>query len=295
MVKLKQQAKILQGIRSFFDNLNFIEVQTPILIKSPAPEENIEPIKAGRGFLITSPELQMKCILAQGYSNIYQICPVFRANEIGHLHSEEFRMLEWYRNGGSQYDLFDDCQNLIQFLLRHLQLPNQLQYQGLDIDFTLPWPRLSVKDAFEKYAGWNPEDKPDSERFYFDLVDKVEPNLPTNRPLFLTDYPAKFASLARLNPKNTKVAERFELYIGGIEIANAYGELCDSTEQLKRFRQESLLIKKQGRTPPSIDKNFINALDEIEKAAGIAVGIERLMMVLLDIEDISNLRDRATL
>ena len=212
---LSERARVLREIRAFFDARGFTEVETPVRIPAPAPEPHIDCPPSGDWFLRASPELQMKKLLAAGMERIYQIGPCFRAGEKGRRHSPEFTMLEWYRANADYSDIARDAEELLAEVLKR---------DHTDVQ------RITVREAYLRWAGWDPVETWDQDRFDFDMATKIEPNLP-KEPLFLTDYPAPAASLARLKSDDPRVAERWELYVDGIELANAFTELIDPVEQ----------------------------------------------------------------
>lgn len=270
-------------MRAFFRQSDFLEVETPIRVPVIAPELFITPVRSEGWFLITSPELHMKRMLAAGYGKIFQLCHCFRNGERGHLHNPEFIMLEWYRTGGNYLDVVTDTENLITALATNLGMGNRVCYQGKVIDITPPWPRVSVRDAFLKHAGWDPVAEPDSLRFDLDLCEKVIPHFAIDRPTVFMDYPAPMASLARLKPDDSSLAERAEIFIAGLEIANGYSELIDRRQQEKRFRGEIVEIEKQyGRKIPLPDK-FLETMNSLPECAGIALGVDRLVMLFCDV------------
>ncbi len=273
---IKERAAIIQAIRSFFIEQSYLEVDTPVRIPAPAPEAFIEPEIAGDWFLQTSPELCMKRLLAAGLPRIFQICKCFRKGERGHLHLPEMTMLEWYAAEHNYLDLMEDCEALLQAMPH----PNQITRDESTIDLTPPWIRISVSEAFRRYAPVSAEKALQDNNFDEMLVDFLEPNLGFDKPAFLYNYPAPLASLAAILPGNPKLAQRFELYIAGIELANGFTELNNSVEQRRRFNDERELIKKQGRCPGPIPEPFLEDLKIMPAAAGIALGVDRLVMLL---------------
>ena len=279
---LKRRAFIYRIIRSFFNEQGFLEVETPIRSPAIAPEKEIIPVDSAGWFLSTSPELYMKRLLAAGYDKIYQFSRCFRKDERGNFHNPEFTLLEWYRKGASYEQMMQDTEQLVTGVAFKLKMGNTLHYRNNTIDLSLPWPRLTVSEAFQKFAGWDPLVDTDVRRFDEDTVLKVIPKFNPLRPIFLVDYPAPMASLARLKPGNPYVAERAEVFIGGLELANAYSELINQKEQEMRFRKEIEEIKKtQDRVAPMPDK-FIKAIPHLPECAGIALGIDRLIMLFCD-------------
>jgi lysyl-tRNA synthetase class 2 len=279
--RLRQRARIFSAIRTEFEENGFWEVQTPVRIPYPAPEFHIDPEPSRDHFLTTSPELQMKRLLAAGYANLFQISPCFRLGERGKNHLPEFTMLEWYRTDASIVELMEDCQSIIKAAATAIQTFPIIERQGKYINLTPPWKKLDVSEAFEKFAGWKPGPSPNQEMFDRDLVSKVEPSLPLNEPVFLTGYPASMASLARLNPNDPSKAERFELYAGGLELANGFTELTDPNEQRMRFEAERKARADAKKNVWPIDEKFLNALElGLKPCAGIAMGLDRLVMLL---------------
>ncbi|MBI2441877.1 MAG: EF-P lysine aminoacylase GenX, partial [Lentisphaerae bacterium] len=244
---LELRARILQAIRLFFEARGFLEVETPVRIAAPAPELYIDALSCGDTWLRTSPELEMKQLLAAGYERLYQIGPCFRQNEQGPRHHPEFTMLEWYRARADYRDILADTKALIAAVAEAVLGRTWLDYDGTRIELMPVWEVMTVPEAFQAFAGWNPVEHFDAERFNSDLVNKIEPNLPRGCPVILMDYPAPLAALARRKPARNatysvaggladpRVAERWELYIGGIELANAFSELTCPAEQRERF------------------------------------------------------------
>jgi elongation factor P--(R)-beta-lysine ligase len=280
--RLEQRAAISAAIRRFFAGEGFLEVETPIRVASPAPEEHIEPEPSGDRFLLASPELQMKRLVASGaYPRVFQLSRCFRRGERGAFHVPEFTMLEWYRVGAGIAELMHDCETLVARASETAGVSGSVSRNGSRIDLSTPWPRLEVRDAFERFAGWRPDGAPDPERFTRDLVDRVEPALPADRPVFLVGYPRSMASLARIDPSDPDRAERFELYAGGLELANGFAELTDAVEQRARFERESEIRRGRGLPSPALDERFLGALAlGMPPCAGIALGVDRLVMLL---------------
>ena len=279
---LRRRAFIYQVIRSFFNEQGFLEVETPIRSPAIAPEKEIIPIESDGWFLCASPELYMKRLLAAGYDKIYQFSHCFRKGERGNYHNPEFTLLEWYRKSADYEQMMRDTEGIVTAIAAALGMGTVLRYRGRSIDLSLPWERLTVSEAFKKLAGWDPVIDPDVRRFDDDTVLKVIPNFNPLRPTFLLDYPAPMASLARLKPGNTRVAERVELFIGGLELCNAYSELNNQKEQEMRFRKEIEKIKQeQHRIAPMPDK-FLSAVSHLPECTGNALGIDRLVMLFCD-------------
>ena len=247
---MEKRARIIQQIRAFFVDQDFLEVETPHRIPANAPELYIDAVASEDWFLHTSPELCMKRLLAAGYEKLFQICHCWRAGERGKNHLPEYTMLEWYRSHCDYQQLMSDCETL--FL--HLSPNQQISWQGQTIDLSPPWPRITIVEAFSQWASMSLADALATDQFDTVMDLEIEPNLPTNQPIFLTEYPTKHASLARKKPSDPLVAERFELYIGGLELANAFSELTDPAEQQQRFAKEELQRRQEGKPPyPSPD------------------------------------------
>jgi len=278
---LERRATILDSIRAFFKKEGFLEVETPLLVPQAAPEQFIAPFTVNGWFLSTSPEMHMKRLLAAGYGNLFQITHCFRKGERGQLHNPEFAMLEWYRVDADYLEIVGDTERLVLAVAGDLGLGSSICYQGRDIDLTPDWPRITVSRAFRKAANWDPVLQLDPERFDMDLVDKVMPGFSTNRPTVLVDYPAANASMARLKPGDKKVAERAEVFVGGMELANACTELTDAAELEKRFRE---VVEETGDSEGyrPMPQRFLEAMADLPACGGIALGVDRLVMLLCD-------------
>jgi lysyl-tRNA synthetase class 2 len=224
----------------------------------------------------------MKRLLAGGYDKIYQFSHCFRKGERGNYHNPEFTLLEWYRKSADYEQMMTDTENLVAAVAAALGMGTTLRYRDKSIDLSLPWERLTVSEAFKKLAGWDPVIDPDVRRFDEDTVLKVIPNFNPLRPIFLLDYPAPMASLARLKPGNTRVAERVELFIGGLELCNAYSELNNQKEQEMRFRKEIEQIKQEQHRVAPMPEKFISAVSLLPECTGNALGIDRLVMLFCD-------------
>jgi elongation factor P--(R)-beta-lysine ligase len=283
---LELHCQVVQIIRSFFFEAGFLEVHTPVCTPAPAPELHIDAIPCTDGFLSTSPELYMKRLLAAGYEKIFQLGPAFRAGERGRLHHPEFMLLEWYRLGSDYTALQADCIELVQAICRRLGKGDGFHSQGKWLETRGGWQSLTVRDAFRHFAGWEPGSDADSDRFDMDLVEKVEPNLGDPTPTFLVDYPAGQAALARLKTDDPTVAERFELYWAGIELANGFSELVEAREQRRRFHETNENRRLAGRTVYPVAEAFLQSLQHLQPSAGIALGVDRLVLILADAADI---------
>ena len=270
----KARARILRQIRAFFDGRGFVEVETPVRIAAPAPEPHIDcPVvepASGRSFLRASPELQMKKLLAAGMERIYQIGPCFREGERGRRHAPEFTMLEWYRANADYLDILADMEGLVAAVL----------------GAAAPFCRFTVREAYLRWAGWDPFARWDADRFDVDMATKIEPNLPAG-PVFLMDYPPAASSLSRLRGD---VAERWELYVDGMGLANAFSELVDPAEQSRRFELAREERRRLGEADYPVDVDFLAALGDMPPSGGVALGVDRLAMLACGLDDIAVVR-----
>lgn len=283
---LQRRALIYHHTRAFFWEQGFLEIETPIRTPAVAPEQHIMPFKSEDWFLSTSPELHMKRLLASGYDRLFQISRCFRKGEHGRQHNQEFTLLEWYRTGADYNQMVYDTEQLVLTVASRLGLGHVIRYRDQQIDLTPPWPRTTVRDAFLRTAGWDPVAKPDPLRFDTDLVTRVIPSLALGQPTVLLEYPAPMASLARLKPGQPEVAERAEVFIGGMEIANAYSELVNPREQEKRFRAEIEQIEREQRRKMPLPRRFLDALASLPECGGIALGMDRLVMLFCNADSI---------
>lgn len=289
---LHLRAAFFQCIRSFFLSQGFLEVDTPIRQPVYIPESNIVPLTSEKEYLQTSPELCMKRLLAAGNDKIFQICHCFRKEEKGRLHLEEFQMLEWYRSGADYYQLMLDCEELLRFIKENLNdrlaksfINGYTLFPGSNLEGQ--WERLTVTDAFSKYSPMKLDQAMRKGTFDEVLVEYIEPHLGKVSPVFLYDYPVQLGSLARKKAENPAVAERFELYIKGVELANGFSELTDAGEQRQRFIYEIASIKSNPDREAPMPEKFLADLDHLESAAGIAMGLDRLFMIALNHRRIS--------
>jgi lysyl-tRNA synthetase class 2 len=284
---LQQRARILQTVRTFFDTAGFLEIETPLRIPAPAPEVHIEAIPSDGWFLQTSPELCMKRLLAADYELIYQISHCWRAHERGSRHLSEFTMLEWYRAQADYSDLMTDCSGLLRAIAMALGNSAIITFQGQRINLTGQWERMTVREAFIAHGGMSMEEALDRDCFDEVMVALIEPQLGQLTPTFLYDYPVSRASLARIKDTDPSLAERFELYVAGMELANGFSELVDPIEQHVRFAAEESLRRSQGRSPYPVAEKFLSELVNMPPAAGIALGVDRLVMLLVDAQNIN--------
>lgn len=310
--------RVVDALRAFFKGRGYHEVETPLLVRCPGMEPYLEVFattwktaqgKSSAGYLTTSPEYAMKKLLAAGIGPIFQICKSFRnGEEISALHNPEFTILEWYRPRADYVDLMGECEELFRHVAQSVDPPGDgagLRYRGQWIDFSTPWERLSVREAFRCYADVDLNDKAQllaiartkgyavttettwEQAYHQIFLNEIEPHLGQARPTILFDYPASMAALARLNPRDPSVAERFEIYVAGIELANAFSELTDPVEQRRRLVAEWEERRDLGKTLYDVDDDFLRALEAgMPPSAGIALGVDRLAMLFADVTSI---------
>jgi len=297
------RARLLQRIRAFFQAREVLEVDTPLLSRATVTDPHIESFvvqESQQGmprYLHTSPEFAMKRLLAAGSGSIYQVCKVFRQGEAGRQHNPEFSMLEWYRLGFDHHQLMDEVESLLRELLdgyRSLAAGQRLsyrvafqQYAGLDpLSASVTELQVAVKQHGIEVIGLDEAHK-DS---WLDLLmtHVVEPALPQDGPVFIYDYPASQAALARIRQSEPPLAERFELYLGGMELANGFHELTDAQEQRQRFIVDLASRKVMGLSAVPVDERFLAALEAgLPPCAGVALGIDRLVMLAAGVKSIT--------
>jgi lysyl-tRNA synthetase class 2 len=311
------RATVFAAIREFFDREGFLEVDTPLMVAAPDTEPSIEPFQtiwselgaSHTAYLTPSPEFLCKRLLAAGSGNIYQMSHIFRNHEPSQAkHNPEFMMLEWYRTDADYLDIMNDTENLIRFAFAKTSHPDlRLKYQGAAVDLEGPWERLSVSEAFQKYAnitpdtlfnesaliqaatakGYDTTNSTYSDAFFQIFMNEIERKLGYDKPTFLYDYPASQAALARKKASDPRVAERFELYIAGVELSNAFSELTNWLEQETRLKDQVAVRKANGQPTWDYDTDFIEALKQgLPVTGGIALGVDRLIMLFADAEDI---------
>lgn len=313
--------KVLKAARRFFDERGFHEVETPILIAHPPAESYLDVFETTlldrrraptKAYLSTSPEVPLKKLMVAGLGNCYSLTKSFRNMETqGNLHNPEFTILEWYRVGADYRAIMEDIEALVVSIVRSLKNDSLiLRYQGKFIDLTPPWGRMTVSEAFEKHAhvnfdefldaeksrdiaqkkGYRVEKNTTWEELYNQIfLNEVEPCLSRGKPTMLYEFPAAVAALSQKKPEDPRFCERFELYIAGLELGDAYGELTDPVEIKERFDEQMKEIKRLGKTSYEYDHDFIEALNEgLPESSGIAVGIDRLVMLLADVTDIAD-------
>ena len=293
---IKARAILYQQIRQFFATRHVLEVETPILSQAAVTDIHLASITASRhinaqhqiGYLQTSPEFAMKRLVASGLGSIYQICKVFRDDEHGRKHNSEFSMLEWYRPDFSLLELMQEVSDLLSVVLHQKIEPKILSYKQaflhrLEIN-PLSADITTLKNTAQRLG--LTIDLGEDRLAWLDLLFShvVEPSLGFEYPVYLTDFPSEMASLAKIkiDEDGFQVAARFELYINGLELANAYDELADSTEQSRRFSSDNSERQQRGLAVVPVDQHLIAALDHFPPCAGIALGLDRLLMVILE-------------
>jgi len=285
---LKLRSEILRSVREFFFHRDYMEVETPHRIPAPIPEAHISPEVSGTWFLHTSPEICMKQMLAAGFDRIFQICRCFRRAERGARHLPEFTLLEWYAAGADYRLLMQECEALFGHVASRLGRGRVLRHQQATINLTPPWPCRTVTEAFETFSPISLKQAMAENRFDEIMGLHIEPNLGLDKPEFLIDYPAALGALARLKPGIPQVAERFELYIAGMEMCNGFSELNDPAEQRRRFNAEQRTRQRIGHPIYPIPERFLEALSSMPDAAGNALGFDRMVMLFADARDIDS-------
>ncbi len=316
---LETRARTLSAIRRFFEGRGFLEVETPLLVTAAGQEPHLTPFETEyrdprrrlRRYLTTSPEYAMKRLLAAGFERVYQVCKSFRNGdgERGPQHNPEFTILEWYRAFASYEDIAQDTEQMVSAVAQEVLGATRLSYRNQPVDLTPPWERVTVQDALLRHARIDLAAHPDAPSlcrsaresgfsavapddtwdvaFFKVFLDGVEPHLGRGRPTLLMDYPASMSALARRRADAPGLAERFEVYIAGVELANAFSELNDPREQRARFLAEQAERRAHGGTPPPLDDRFLSAMEAgIPPAGGIALGVDRLVTLLTGADDI---------
>jgi len=321
---LLARGRILTALRAWFAADAFVEVETPILQVSPGMEVHLRAFaseliapddRRRRLYLHTSPEFAMKKLLAGGVSRLFQFARVFRNGERSDLHHPEFTMLEWYRSGATYLDLMDDCEELLRAAIGAAGA-KRLSWRGAECDVSRPFERLTVAEAFRKYAAIDllataPDPRaPDvalltkaaraigirttdsdtwEDVFFRVMLERIESKLGFGRPTILCDYPVSMAALSRPKPADPRLAERFELYACGVELANAFGELTDAAVQRARFEADMALKQTLYGERYPVDEDFLAALEHgLPDCAGIALGFDRLVMLCLGVPRIED-------
>lgn len=311
---LAARSTALRVVRRHFDAEGFAEVDTPALQISPGLEPHLRAFvttldEPGVGlrpfFLHTSPEFAMKKLLAAGVPKLFQLAHAFRNGERGATHHPEFTLLEWYRAGATYQTLMTDCERLLTVVLEAIGEP-QYKWQGQTADPRRPWhretvagvfadrcgidilatapdpeqPRLDLLAAAARPLGIAPHPGDDWEDLFFRIfLERIEPTLGIGAPTILADYPIAMAALARAKPDDLRVAERFEVYVGGLELANGFSELTDPIEQRRRFERDRARKRARYGEAYPIDEDFLVALAAMPPSAGTALGFDRLVML----------------
>lgn len=286
---IEMRAKMMAAIRRFFDENGFLEVFTPVRIPVPALEDYIEAVPSGDSWLRTSPEFHIKRMIAAGYEKVFQTGPCFRREESGRRHLLEFTMLEWYRTGGDWLDVLDDSERLMRCVAQECVGGTVCRFRDHDLDLSLPWERLTVDEAFQRYAGVDLDKCIANGEFEAVLVTDVEPHLGVNgRPTALTEYPLACSGLSKQIPGRLSRVERWEVYVSGLELGNACTELAEPEEQTRRFVECTRLRLREGRDIYRLDQPFLDAIRlGFPHVAGVAIGLDRLLMLLSNCDDIA--------
>jgi lysyl-tRNA synthetase class 2 len=281
---LALRAVLLGSIRRFFEEREFLEVETPAIVPCPGLDVHLAAfeVRAPKGepvgWLATSPEYQMKRLLSAGAERIFQLCRSYRAEEHGRHHEREFTMLEWYRANATSDDVIRDTEELVAFVASALDQPAP--------ELQPPWQRLTVDEALQFHANAALDTLvQDEEQFFRVWVEEVQPRLGNERPIIVTDWPSSMASLARLKPNG--MADRFEVFFRGVELCNGFGELTDATEQRRRFQRDQAERRAAGAPIYPIDERFLDDLERgMPESGGNALGVDRLLMLLLGADSI---------
>ena len=295
---LEARARVRAALRRWFDEQGFLEVETPARVVAPGQEVHLDALPSGDRWLITSPEYAMKRLVAAGYERIVSIGKCWRAEERGPHHEPEFTMIEWYRARAPLDHIAADCEAL-------LRLAAGAAGQG--VAFDAPFARVTVRELLQDFAGVTLDgDEPapalaakaraagvalgtaeDWDDIFFQVwLDRVEPRLGALGPVFVFDWPAPLGALARRRADDPRFVERFELYAGGLELANAFGELTDAAEQRARFQAESAARQARGKAVYPLDEALLAALPAMPPTAGVALGFDRVLMLALGVTEI---------
>ncbi|HET7824301.1 MAG TPA: EF-P lysine aminoacylase EpmA [Anaeromyxobacter sp.] len=319
----RARARLAAAVRQVLGAMGYEEVETPALVPAPGMEPHIQAFETafapeGGGaprplFLHTSPEYAMKRLLADGFPRTFQLARVYRNGEVSRTHNPEFTMLELYRAGADYEAVMADLERLVEACARALSpggVPRSAR-NGAAIDLSAPFERLTVAEAFRRHAGVDlaacggdaarladaarraghdpgPPGEAFDDVFFRVMLDAVEPRIGLARPTYLVDWPAPMAALARVKRDDPAVAERFELYAGGLELANGFSELTDAAEQRARLEAEQALRRSLGRRAYPVDERFLAAVGRMPEAGGVAVGFDRLLMLLTGAEAIED-------
>lgn len=286
---LKQRAKILQQTRRFFEAQNILEVETPLICRHTVTDPYLHSINLRLGkqsfFLQTSPEYCMKRLLAAGSGSIYQICKAFRQDEIGRHHNPEFTLLEWYQIGVDHFELMAQVDQYLQLILA-TAAADKISYQDLFKQFLAIDPLTASDEALLNCCQSIGVTLPEGLQLNKDLVlqclmsDYIEPKIGQVKPMMIYHFPASQAALAKLHPRDSRIAERFEVYYQGIEIGNGFHELTCANEQRLRFKKNNEVREQLGLEKIDLDNEFLAALEHgLPDCSGVAMGIDRIIML----------------
>ncbi len=321
--------KVIDALRLFFKKQNFHEVETPLMVHIPSTEPYFNPFitsldlingQKKNAYLTSSPEYAMKKLLAGNFGNIFQICKAFRNQEsLGGLHNPEFTILEFYRTNANYFDVMHDFEQMMLFICKSLNLDAEhFVYQNRTFNLNSPYPRFSVAELFQKYLNLNTNelfnlellrqkanildydlsgliDLSDDlawEELYNQLfLNEIEPKLAKfDQPVIVYDYPATQSALAKRKTDDSRFAERFEIYLAGIELGNAFGELIDADLQEQSLKKDLILRHELNKPEQKIDQDFLNALKSgLPECSGMAVGIDRLIMFFANVDNIDEI------
>jgi lysyl-tRNA synthetase class 2 len=293
--RLQARARALRAVREYFEASAFLEVETPIRVTTPGLDFHVDALTAEGGWLVTSPEFHMKRLVVGGLRRVYQLVRCFRREELGPWHEPEFTMLEWYRAFEDYEAVMADTEAVVERVVDALHGSTPLRTPACPLRVKPPFERVTVREAFRLYAGIADAcdlAESDEGRFFEVLVSQVEPALArAERPVFLLEYPISQASLARAVPGDPRVAERFELYLGGVELCNGFGELTDPREQRLRFEADQAARAARGRPVYPLDERFLSALEEgMPRTSGNALGFDRLVALALGAQGIAEVQ-----
>jgi lysyl-tRNA synthetase class 2 len=277
--RLRLRDLVVRRLRGWFHERGYLEVDTPQRVACPGIDVHLDAIPAGPGrYLATSPELEMKKLLAAGCARIVQVARAFRAGERGERHAPEFTLLEWYAAGEDYRGLMAATEELVAVAAAVLEGEGVATRLG---DWPRPFSRLAVDEAFARWSGWRPALAFDETRFFEDFVARVEPRLADLGAVFLADWPAPAGALARRKAGAPAVCERVELFLDGVEVCNGFSELTDPREQEERFARDNAERSRRGKEAYPVDRAFLDALASgIPPCAGNALGVDRLLMAL---------------
>ncbi|HEX8908271.1 MAG TPA: EF-P lysine aminoacylase EpmA [Anaeromyxobacteraceae bacterium] len=309
----RARARMQAAVREFLTRRGFEEVETPCLVPAPGMEPHIDAFRApfvpeGGGparalWLHSSPEYAMKRLLAEGFPRIFQLARVFRNGEVSDTHNPEFTLLELYRAHTDYRGIMEDLEETVAHCARAVAGGTRVEVGGRTLELAPPFERLTAQDAFQTRAGLDlaacdgdaarlraalrragldtgREGDSFDDLFFRVFLERIEPTLGLERPTYLLDWPAPMAALSRLKPEDPRFAERFELYAGGLELANGFSELTDAAEQRRRLVEEQALRARLGRPVYPLDERFLAALPRMPEAGGVALGLDRLLMLL---------------